>query len=119
MDADGRGQFETTMLVAGRQLPVLIDTGATFVALTYEDAASVGIHPADAEFKYQVHTANGTGRVAATILPSVRVGNVEARNVKALVSAPGTLTGQSLLGMSFLKQLSGFEIQAGRLVLRQ
>jgi aspartyl protease family protein len=119
IDADASGQYRTTMLVAGRHLPALIDTGATFVALTYEDAASIGIHPVDADFKYQVQTANGTSRVAAATLSSVRVGNVEARNVQALVSPPGSLTGHSLLGMSFLKQLSGFEIQSGRLVLRQ
>ena len=65
------------MLVPGRQLPVLIDTGATFVALTYEDAASIGIHPVDADFKYTSHTANGAARVARlAVLPSIRVGNV-------------------------------------------
>lgn len=119
IDADSRGQFETAILIGGRHLPALIDTGATYVALTYEDAASVGIHPVEADFKYAVHTANGTSRVAAAVLPSVRIGNVEARDVQAVVAAPGTLTGQSLVGMSFLKKLSGFEIQSGRLLLRQ
>ena len=119
IDADARGQYATTMLVRGRELPVLIDTGATFVALRYEDAASVGLHPVEADFKYRVQTANGVGRAAAATLPSVRIGNVEVRNVQAVVSQPGSLTGRSLVGMSFLKQLSSFESQSGRLLLRQ
>ena len=118
VEADAGGQYETTMLVGGRELPALIDTGATFITLRYEDAASIGIHPVGADFKYQVQTANGASRVAATTLASVRVGNVEAHNVPALVSPPGLLTGRSLLGMSFLKRLEGWEVHGDHVILR-
>ena len=91
----------------------------TYVSLTFDDAASIGVHPVDSEFKYASRTANGVARLASAMIPEIRVGNVSAHNVMALVSQPGALTGQSLLGMSFLRKLSGFEIQSGRLVLKQ
>lgn len=119
IDADRGGQFQTAMLIGGRQFPCMVDTGATYVALTYETAISLGLHVAEADFKYAFQTANGTVRVASTVLRSIRVGNVEARDVPATINAPGTLTGSNLLGMSFLRKLSGFEIQSGRLVLKQ
>ena len=119
IDSDRSGQFATTMLVSGRQVPVLVDTGATYVTLTAEDAATLGLHPADSAFRYAFQTANGTARAAPVLLPEIRVGNVSVRDVQAFVSQPGALTGQSLLGMSFLRKLSGFEIQRGQLVLKQ
>ena len=119
IEADRYGQFETEMQIAGRSLPALVDTGATFVALTYDAAASIGYHLSDAEFKYAMNTANGTARAASITIPLIRVGNVEARNVLAVVSQPGALTGRSLLGMSFLKKLGGFETGQSSLVLKQ
>lgn len=119
IDANGNGQFETIMDVGGRSYPVLVDTGATLVALTYDDAASIGLHPRDADFHYTVTTANGVARAAVATVPSIRVGNVEADNVPVVIAMPGTLTGRSLLGMSFLSKLSGFQVQSNRLILRQ
>lgn len=113
---DARGQFETTVEVEGQRLPVLIDTGATFVALSFEDADRLGLRPAPSEFRYAVDTANGRAAVARVSLSAVRLGGIEVRDVPALVAGRGQMSG-SLLGMSFLSRLSGFRIDRGHLLL--
>ena len=119
IEPDRYGQYETTMLINGTTLPALVDTGASFVSLSAEDAASIGIRPPSQAFTGTMHTANGIAKVALVTVPHIRVGNVEAYNVQAVVSQSGALTLQNLLGMSFLKKLSGFGADGGRMVLRQ
>lgn len=119
LDANGHGQYETEMDIGGRIVSALVDTGATYVVLSYQDAADIGIRPTDQAFTVVMSTANGLSRCAPTLIRHIRVGNVEAYDVQALVASPGALTLHSLLGMSFLQKLSGFRIDDGRLVLRQ
>jgi aspartyl protease family protein len=97
---------------------MLIDTGATYVALSYEDAASLGIYPGPGEFKYETRTANGVAHVAAMNLREVRLGALIVENVPAVVAERGALD-VSLLGMSFLSRLSRVETLDGALVLRR
>ncbi len=113
---DGLGQFHTAVEIAGQRLPAMIDTGASYVSLTYEDADRLGIRPASADFRYAVSTANGRAAVAKVDLPSIRLGSIEVRDVPALISERGQL-GQSLIGMSFLSRLSGLKVDRGRLIL--
>ena len=119
IDPDRSGQFQTTMEIAGRSLPALVDTGAFAVFLSFEDAASLGYHPVATDFRWRVTTANGETKAAPVTIPLIRVGNVEARNVQALISQPGALTTHDLLGMTFLRKLSGYQVDAGRMVLKQ
>lgn len=63
--ANGGGQFLTDVEINGARIrQMVVDTGATLVELSYEDAASAGFHPFPSEFKYQVQTANGVAHVA-------------------------------------------------------
>ena len=96
---------------------MLVDTGATTVALTYEDAASAGIRPFPGDFTRRVSTANGSVAVAPVRLREVRIGDLTVRDVDAVVVPSGRL-GTSLLGMSFLRHLGGFDIADNRLTLR-
>ena len=113
---DRFGQFHATVEIGGERLPVLVDTGATFVALCAEDAERLGIRPMPSDYRYVVDTANGRASVAQVRLASVRLGAIEVRDVTAMVSGRGQL-GQTLLGMSFLSRLSGVRIDRGRLLL--
>jgi aspartyl protease family protein len=97
---------------------MLIDTGATYVALSYEDAANLGIFPNSGDFKYESHTANGVGHVAMANLREVRLGDIVLENVSAVVSEPGAQD-VSLLGMSFLSRLSRVEATGNTLALRR
>ncbi|MGE0698407.1 MAG: TIGR02281 family clan AA aspartic protease, partial [Hyphomicrobiaceae bacterium] len=111
------GHFHADATINGRTIPVLVDTGATLVALSYEDAQAVGISPPASAFRYVSNTANGQARFARVTLDQVRIGNVLVHNVAAAVSQPGKL-GTTLLGMSFLGQLR-MEMKGGTLVLEQ
>jgi aspartyl protease family protein len=111
------GHFRANAEINGRSIGVLVDTGATLVALSYEDAAAAGISVGTSDFRYVSNTANGQARFARVTLDQVRIGNVVVRNVPAAVSEPGRL-GITLLGMSFLGQLR-MEMKNGRLILEQ
>lgn len=111
------GHFHADASINGRTIPVLVDTGATLVALSYEDAQAAGISVANSDFRYVSQTANGQARFARVTLDQVRIGNVSVRNVAAAVSQPGKL-GTTLLGMSFLSQMR-MEMKDGLLVLEQ
>ncbi|BCJ92042.1 hypothetical protein IZ6_27770 [Terrihabitans soli] len=118
LSADQRGHFETSVTVNGRPLKALVDTGATVVALTYEDARSLGlVRPGD-RYEIKLQTANGTAGAKKVTLNSVRLGGISLSNVEAIVAQEGALA-VNLLGMSFLKKLRTFEIQSGRLILEQ
>ena len=118
LDADSSGHYRAEAEVNGHRATMLVDTGASIIALTQEDAGAFGVRPFPSDYKIPVSTANGTLNAAEVRLNEVRVGNVLARDVAAVVMPQGALR-QSLLGMSFLKKLSGFEVAQGRLVLRQ
>ena len=110
------GHVETYAEIDGADMPVLIDTGATVVALRESDARRAGYHIRDRDFTVPVQTANGTKYAAAILLRSVEIGSIRVRNVEALVSRDDQL-GVNLLGMSFLGRLDGFRFEQGHLVL--
>jgi aspartyl protease family protein len=116
--ADESGHFRTDAQIDGRTIPVVIDTGATTVALSPETAHRLGLQLTPADFTATVRTASGTVRAAPVELHSVRVGNVTVRDVSAVVIEGDTLE-LNLLGMSFLNRLTRFEAGGGQLVLVQ
>jgi aspartyl protease family protein len=114
---DRAGHYTADVEVGGRTLAMLVDTGASVVALRYEDARKLGFTPADGDYKVQISTANGIIKAAELQLPEVRIGTIRATDVRAMVLLPGA-TEKSLLGMSFLRKLGGFEIASGNLILK-
>jgi len=111
------GHFSVAAEVDGRRMDFMIDTGATVIALREQDAARLGIHPAQREYTANVATANGIVRGAPVELRLVEIGSLSVRNVAALV-LPDDVLGQNLLGMSFLSRVR-WEHRDGRLVLEQ
>ncbi len=114
--ASQHGQYLSEVLVNGRRIQSLVDTGASVVALTSEDAEAAGIFVNYSDYTVQVQTANGVARAAPILIDSVEIGGIVVRDVQGLVSEPGRLH-MSLLGMSFLKRLSGFEMRDRKLIL--
>ena len=112
------GQFYVEAMIDGSHVQLVADTGATLVSLTAEDAMRIGFDHRELDFRYRQKTANGEARAAVVVLDEVAVGPVTVKNVRASVSEPGLLH-VSLLGMSFLSQLSSFHIRGDQLVLRQ
>ena len=111
------GHFVTEADINGRPVTVLVDTGATMVALSYEDAEKVGLKPHALDFDVPISTANGVGKAARVKLRQVMIDNVKVRDVDGLVLQEGTMRG-TLLGMSFLSRLRSFSVEDGHLMLK-
>ena len=117
LKADPNGHYFAEADINGTSVAVMIDTGATGVALSYDDAEKVGLHPHGLDFDTPIATANGVVKAARVQLRRVEVDNVRVRDVEGLVLPDGAMQG-SLLGMSFLSRLSSFKIENGVLYLR-
>jgi len=116
--AGRNGHYLTTAHLNGRAVEVLVDTGASMVALSYEDAERAGVYVRASDFAHGVSTANGTAKIALVRLDSVTIGDITIRNVDAMVSEPGRLA-TSLLGMTFLGRLGRAEMRDGVLILQE
>ncbi len=110
------GHYHAEAEVNGRPVEVMVDTGATMVALTYEDAERAGIRLKPSDFTRSVSTANGVTRVAPVVIERICIGDITVRNVAASVSERGRLS-TTLLGMSFLSRLERVDMRSGVLVL--
>jgi aspartyl protease family protein len=111
------GHFEADAYVDGRRMGFMIDTGASGIALRQQDAARLGIRPAQRDFTAKITTANGIVYAAPAELASVEVGGILVHNVAAVV-LPDAALSQNLLGMSFLSRIH-WQYQGGRLILEQ
>ena len=118
LQAGDHGHFETEADINGRSVEVMVDTGATLVALTYEDAERAGIFLKSSDFTHSVATANGTAKIAPIQIGTVSIGGITVRNVPGAVSEPGKLH-RTLLGMSFLGRLSRVDMRSKTLVLHE
>jgi aspartyl protease family protein len=115
---DRMGHFVAETTVNGERVRMLVDTGASFVSLSRSDADLLRLQPAEREFTYRMSTANGMVKAAPVRLREMQVGDISVRDVDAVVHQAGGPP-VSLLGMSFLRRLGGFETVQGKLVLRQ
>jgi aspartyl protease family protein len=115
--ASETGHYHAQVEVNGEEIEVMVDTGATMLALTHEDAERAGIYPKESDYTMRARTANGIAKIAPVRLSEVTIGDITVRNVDATVSEPGVLN-TTLLGMSFLSKLDKFEIRQGILVLQ-
>ncbi|WP_422362859.1 retropepsin-like aspartic protease family protein [Pyruvatibacter mobilis] len=116
--ASADGHFHVQALINGTNVRLLVDTGASDVALTASDARRLGIDPATLRFNRIYNTANGQVAGARVVLDEVTVGSLTVRDVAASVTQGDGLS-QSLLGMSFLRELSAVQFDGDRLILRQ
>lgn len=111
------GHFHAEAEINGRSVSVLVDTGASLVALTAEDAEAAGIYVSEKDFTHQMQTANGLARVAPVTLERIAIGDIIIRNVRGIVSEAGAMS-VSLLGMAFLSQIERVDMRAGKLILQ-
>lgn len=111
------GHFRAVAQVNGGKVSMLVDTGASIVLLSYEDAVAAGLKVDALRFTQPVTTANGRAYVAPVTLETVAVGVVGLTRVKAAVAEPGKLQ-SSLLGMSFLGRLQETSFRRDKLILK-
>jgi len=104
LTADSRGQFSTQVEVNGASSPFLVDTGASAVTLPSSLALRAGINLERAT-PIVISTANGRAQAHRVLLNTVRVGNLSAHLVEAVVVDDAKLP-VALLGMSFLNRMN-------------
>jgi aspartyl protease family protein len=111
------GEFALRAKINGVSAPMVIDTGATSVVLTYETAKAAGLPLELLEYDVDVETAGGHTRAARLTLDRLAIGHLVERSVPALVVPHGQMK-TNLLGMSFLDRLESWEVRADSLMLR-
>lgn len=116
MGRNGHFFFRTKM--NGSPVKVMVDTGASGVAINRSTARRLGIHLTNADFKYKSNTANGIARYAAVTIDEIKIGRIIVYDVQAAVLKDSSLSG-TLLGMTFLRKLRKFEINGDTLILTQ
>ena len=110
------GEFALQARINGVNTPMVIDTGATWVVLTWETAKAAGLPLELLEYNVDVETAGGHTRAARLTLDRLAIGKLVERSVPALVVPRGQMK-TNLLGMSFLDRLERWEVRADRLML--
>jgi aspartyl protease family protein len=118
LTADSGGHFFVDVLISGVKVRMLVDTGASIVALSRDDARRASITPQPPDFKAKVSTANGIVQVAPVVLKDVALGELVIADVPAVVFPDNRLQ-VGLLGMSFLSKLSHFELAGRQLILQR
>jgi clan AA aspartic protease (TIGR02281 family) len=114
--AGAHGHFMVEAVVEGTPLIFVVDTGASDVILSPADAKRLGFRTDELRFTRRYQTANGAVAAAPVTLRELRIGQFSAFDVEASVN--GAPLPVSLLGMSFLRRLRGYEVDDGRLILR-
>lgn len=109
------GSFEAVAQVNGVDVNFLIDTGATSLVLSRQDAERAGIDLARLDFSGQALTANGSVPTAPVRIASFRFGDFADTDVRASVN--GGALDTSLLGMSYLSRFEKIEIEGDRMTL--
>jgi aspartyl protease family protein len=116
LDASDNGHYMARARINNSGINVMVDTGASVVALTWKDAEKIGLKPSLLDFNVSVSTANGEGKAARVMLDEVEIDNVSVENVQGLVMQKDAL-GITLLGMSYLGRLESFSVTDGKLIL--
>ncbi len=107
------GHFYADAQVNGTTIRFLVDTGASMVVLTRQDAQRAGIQTPSA--RAMAMGVGGPIEVIPVTLDRVAVGGIEARGVEAAIADE---TPVSLLGQSYLQRVGSVEIRGDTMVLR-
>ena len=110
------GDFAISAQINGARVAMVLDTGASSVVLTRDDAKAAGLPLEVLNYTVNIETANGRTRAAPVTLDRIAIGGLVERSVEALVAQPGQLR-TSLLGMSFLNRLQSWQVSGDRLQL--
>ena len=109
------GHFYADTQINGATVHMLVDTGASGIALTRDDARKAGIGISIGMPDVVGEGAGGAVKGQYVMLDRIALGSESATNVPAVVLDGG---GQSLLGQSFLQQFASVEIKGETMVLR-
>ena len=116
--SNSRGMYHVDVLINGQMVPMVVDTGASFVSLSWRTAERLGIYADPSGPRYRMTTANGQIIASAATVPEISFQGIYMKDVDAIISPPEVET-PDLLGTSFIKRLASVEQRDGLLILRQ
>jgi aspartyl protease family protein len=103
LTSDAQGHFFTTAVVNGASMRFMVDTGATMVTISSDDARRAGVSYLSGE-RGVMQSANGLMVAYKVKFDTVRLGEITLNNVDGIVIEGNKLGGHGLLGMSFLNR---------------
>jgi aspartyl protease family protein len=112
----GDSHFYADTQVDGVNIRMMVDSGASIVALTRRDAEAIGIDVDRLPIGGMARTAGGDVPMRTVMLGSVEVQGIEVRGVQAAVIDADM--GVSLLGQSFLSKLGAVNVEGDTMTLR-
>ena len=115
LQRSANGHFYADVQVNGVPLHMLVDTGASGIALSQEDARAAGIATSIGMNDVVGQGAGGAVRGDVVTLDRITLGSKTVEQMPALVLNGGE---QSLLGQAFLKQFASVEIHGDTMTLR-
>ncbi|MEH0071329.1 TIGR02281 family clan AA aspartic protease [Pannonibacter sp. Pt2-lr] len=118
LKAERNGHFIAGTRINGKTLKMMVDTGATFVALPASDARRAGIKLQEQDFTARISTANGIIAAAPVKIKTLELGPLFLRDVDAVVIPDASLS-TPLLGMSALRRFKRFDISGDTMLLVQ
>jgi aspartyl protease family protein len=115
LEREGDGHFYATAQIDSGDYHMLVDTGASMVALTGDDARQMGLDWDPDGLTPVAQGASGPVMGVHTRIPQMSVGDFEARDVDAVIIPDGLPV--SLLGQSFLRNVPNVQIADDKLTL--
>ena len=115
LDRAGDGHFYASVDVDSRDYRMLVDTGASVVALTGDDARDMGLDWDPNALSQVARGASGPVMGVPVTIADMAVGDFEARDVRAVIVPDGLAI--SLLGQSFLRHVPKVDIAGDTLTL--
>jgi aspartyl protease family protein len=111
----GDGHFWVSASLNGKPARFLIDTGATLTAISEKTAIEAQVPESSLGQTVNMKTANGAVTAELATIGELRLGNIVARDLDAVV-APG-LGETNVIGMNLLSRLKGWRVEDGTLIL--
>lgn len=115
LDRREDGHFYATADIEGTAVTFLVDTGASMVALTGNDARALGLSWSQSDLQHVGRGVNGDVFGKPVMLENIAIGDVEIGNVRAVIIPEGLDI--SLLGQSFLERIDNVRIEGGQMTL--
>jgi len=112
---EGEGHFYATAEIESGDYEMLVDTGASVVALTAQDARNIGLEWDQDALRPVAQGAGGPVMGVQTTIHDMSVGDFEAHDVEAIIVPDGLPV--SLLGQSFLRHVPNVQIANDTLTL--
>lgn len=109
------GHFYAKVEVAGVKREMLIDSGATITALSTSTATAMALRVEKPVFPVLIQTANGQVSAQTATIAEMRLGNIVARDLPAVVAPAFGDT--DVLGMNFLSKLKSWRVEGRTLIL--